>query len=879
MLSMWRMLTRERCLSADLTPIARPAHLRGRSRAGLLARPTLPPAVRPLLGSRPISFPWSRADSLRWPRAPSLPLQAAPAPDKLSAMTALLADCLAADGPQEACRAAMLARGRVAPAHESRPTGMGAAALAGAIAQAFGSDVQTVQAEASSAGGLAAAAAALWRAPAAPSGGSAESPAVSTAELALLAERLGAVSGTGATQSRVDMVSELLSRCGSAEAASVVVRVAHGPGAMRTGVGDVAVVTALALAARRHSLGNAQGLEGSAPSSGFADRTAGAPSPEQSAAGDTQAGSAGVHALGPGAGDCCDEAPAAASLQDIARHFAVEPDLRYIVDAALAAARADRSAGSDRERKDLRPEDRWRGVGVPVGAMLGVAARSADDAAARVQGWSEASGGWVAADWKADGERVQVHVSAEGGRVFSRNGEDSTAKFGALAESLWAAADAAARAHGKAVTPFVVDGEAVLLEEVREGDAGQGAVWPRAIAADRGAFRLMPFREVARLARKGTSLHEQRGTDNEGGEVASGSGSSGGSAGPARKLGVVVFDLLFSEGAGLLSLPLRKRRERLGGLFAGNTGFATGVALAPGVDVEASADGVRLSRRSANGWGGASRTGGAESSECLAAALRNEALLAAAHGGEGLMLKPLDKGSAARKGAASGAADPAEYRPATRSTSWVKLKVDAQGVRSRAPAADAAVGGDTLDLIVVGAFRGKGRRAKGPGAFLVGCLADERGGETGRGGSRTTPEARPLEVVPVARIGTGLSDADLERFGERVRAAEAAGEAGPEPPGWVRLPKRLSKARAPHVWLHDATTFPPWEVKATEATPSAEYEAGSFARQAQDGAGFSLRFPRLVRERPDKPHERASTEADVVALSEQDRCDGQARRA
>jgi len=163
------------------------------------------------------------------------------------------------------------------------------------------------------------------------------------------------------------------------------------------------------------------------------------------------------------------------------------------------------------------------------------------------------------------------------------------------------------------------------------------------------------------------------------------------------------------------------------------------------------------------------------------------------------------------------------YRAGAREFAWIKLKRE---YRSQLT--------DTLDLPVVGAFHGKGRRTGMFGAYLLATYDGSRG-----------------VFSSVAKIGTGFTDEDLARlpkllepFESKVRPPNV--ESGLQPDVWFR----------PHVVL---------EVIASELTLSPLYTAA--LGSVRPGSGISLRFPKFTGNvREDKRAEDATTVGEIVEM-------------
>ena len=185
---------------------------------------------------------------------------------------------------------------------------------------------------------------------------------------------------------------------------------------------------------------------------------------------------------------------------------------------------------------------------------------------------------------------------------------------------------------------------------------------------------------------------------------------------------------------------------------------------------------------------------------------------------EGLMVKMLDTPDS-------------WYEPSKRSRNWLKVKKDyLAGV------------GDSLDLVVLGAYFGKGKRTSVYGAFLLAAWNEER------------------EVFEtVCNIGTGFSEVILEEFHNELKELV------------IEKPKPFYDHSAvkndqPDVWFEARKV---WEVKTADLTLSPRYRAAIEEMgmgQTGPAKGISLRFPRFIQKREDKKAEEATTSHAVAEM-------------
>jgi DNA ligase-1 len=240
-------------------------------------------------------------------------------------------------------------------------------------------------------------------------------------------------------------------------------------------------------------------------------------------------------------------------------------------------------------------------------------------------------------------------------------------------------------------------------------------------------------------------------------------------------VGLFCFELLYADGQDLTRLPYPQRRARL----------AEAISTSP-----------RLRLTTATEVG---------TPDAVEAAFEQ----AVTDGCEGLVCKSV--------GAQSG------YQAGARGWQWVKLKRDYRTELS-----------DTVDLAVIGAFAGRGRRRGVYGALLLAAY---------------DPAADVFAAV--TKCGTGFSDADLAALPGRLAPLAAA-----------ERPARVDARRRPDVWFEPGLVL---EILSAELTLSPNYTAAW--GQIKDQAGLAMRFPRFTgRWRDDKAAEDATTTGELADL-------------
>jgi DNA ligase 1 len=163
------------------------------------------------------------------------------------------------------------------------------------------------------------------------------------------------------------------------------------------------------------------------------------------------------------------------------------------------------------------------------------------------------------------------------------------------------------------------------------------------------------------------------------------------------------------------------------------------------------------------------------------------------------------------------------YQAGARGWQWIKLKRDYRTELA-----------DTIDLVVVGAYSGRGRRRGTYGAVLLAAY---------------NPEAELYQTV--GKCGTGFSDAELAALPAKLAPLIRA----PRP---ARIDSRVNA----DVWFEPSLVL---EVLSAELTLSPNHTAGW--GELKEDAGLSMRFPRFTgRWRDDKEPQDATTTQQLVEL-------------
>jgi DNA ligase 1 len=351
----------------------------------------------------------------------------------------------------------------------------------------------------------------------------------------------------------------------------------------------------------------------------------------------------------------------------------------------------------------------------PIRPMLAERIKSESEAVEKL-------GTGFAAEYKLDGERVQIHYKDNTMILYSRRLENITSYYPDILENVPKALK---------TTDVILEAEAV------------------AINPDSGEF--LPFQEL---------MHRRRKYDID--RIVE-----------KYPITVNLFDVLYLNGQDLLNEPYRIRRKKLEGITAEDdyTKIVTQTIVHTENEIEDFLE---------NGINA---------------------------GCEGLMLKVLD----------------APYRAGARGSNWLKLKREYRNEL-----------GDSLDLVVIGAFFGKGRRTGKYGTLLLASYNADRD-----------------VFESICKVGTGFTDENLDQFYQILQDK-------------VTLKKnpRIESGMEPDVWFEPELVI---EIVASEITLSPVHMTAKDS--IRSGSGLALRFPKFTGKiRMEKAAEDASTDQEVITL-------------
>ena len=176
-------------------------------------------------------------------------------------------------------------------------------------------------------------------------------------------------------------------------------------------------------------------------------------------------------------------------------------------------------------------------------------------------------------------------------------------------------------------------------------------------------------------------------------------------------------------------------------------------------------------------------------------------------GCEGVMLKMLDK----------------PYQAGSRGSYWLKLKREYRNEL-----------GDSLDLVVIGAFFGKGRRTGKYGTLLLASYDYDTD-----------------MFTSICKVGTGFTDEDLDQLYQILSDKVT-----------IKKNPRIDSEMEADVWFEPELVI---EVVASEITLSPIHKAAR--NEIRKDTGLALRFPKFTGKiRLEKDAEDASTNEEIMTL-------------
>lgn len=168
------------------------------------------------------------------------------------------------------------------------------------------------------------------------------------------------------------------------------------------------------------------------------------------------------------------------------------------------------------------------------------------------------------------------------------------------------------------------------------------------------------------------------------------------------------------------------------------------------------------------------------------------------------------------------------YVAGARKFSWIKMKRSYKGILS-----------DTLDLVIIGYFLGRGSRAEFKfGGLLCAVYNKERD-----------------IFESISKIGTGFTEDNMRMFSDLLGKIKLANK-----------PARVDSIVIPDFWVEPRYVI---TVRADEITKSPTHTCGKSKNESGLDIGYALRFPRIIENsniRTDKSAEDATTTSEVIAM-------------
>ena len=334
----------------------------------------------------------------------------------------------------------------------------------------------------------------------------------------------------------------------------------------------------------------------------------------------------------------------------------------------------------------------------------------------------EKMGNEFAAEYKLDGERVQLHIEGDRVMLFSRSLENIESYYPDIIERI----------------PKNIQADDIILEA-------------EAVAINENTGEFLPFQEL---------MHRRRKYKIE-------------KAVTEYPISVNFFDVLYCNGKNCIELSYKERR----GILEKHVKEDEFAKYIPMSIVKNENEIEDFMENSINA------------------------------GSEGLMLKMLDK----------------PYQAGSRGSHWLKLKREYRNEL-----------GDSLDLVVIGGYFGKGRRTGNYGTLLLATYDEDED---------TFPS--------ICKVGTGFSDESLDQLYQILH-----------PKVSIKKNSRIISEMDADVWFEPELVI---EVVASEITLSPIHKAAMDV--IRKDAGLALRFPKFTGKiRVEKAVEDASTNEEVITL-------------